>query len=215
MQRPCGNVHKMIELLVELRFILAGESKPGHVERYDADAAGAFAAAEETAALLAKLTQVKAQTAAHGAYIARLHIAVDVVGEVGSAVLAGHLEQKTVVLGRRPIKILGNGIGGDGVLETAPVGVAVDHNFDERLVDHIHFLFAVTVGEIHLLAADDGRTVPEVVGNLPIKGDIGERSLSAPARGGVDAVNKALDALLDLIIGEVIGAHEGSKVGIK
>ena len=214
-ERTGGDIHKLVESAVEVRLILCKICDSRHIYRDNAYRTGALAAAEEAAGLLAKLAQVEAQSAAHGADIARLHIAVDVVREIRCAVLCGHLEEKSVVLSIRPVKVAGYGISRDGILEAASVGVALDHGLDERLVDHIHLFLAILVLEGHLLAADNGVELSKVVGNGPVKGYIRERSLSAPATGGVDAEDERLDALLDLAVREVVRLNKRGEIGIE
>ena len=65
LERTCGNIHKSVKTLIEVLFVLCKVSDTGHVDCNNADRACAFAASEETAGLLAKLTKVKTQTAAH------------------------------------------------------------------------------------------------------------------------------------------------------
>ena len=65
--------------MIEVLLVLGKIGYPGQVDGDNADGACALTAAEEAAGLLTKLTKVKAQTAAHGADVARLHIAVDIV----------------------------------------------------------------------------------------------------------------------------------------
>ncbi len=129
-------------------------------------------------------------------HVGGLHVGVDVVGEVGGAVLRGHLKEQVVVLGGAPVEVRRDGVGGDGVLEAAAVGVALYHDLDEGLVDHVHLGLAVPVGEVHLLAPHDGRQMCHIVRNDPIQGDVGERCLCSPAAGGVHPVDEGLDALL-------------------
>ena len=144
----------MVESLVEV-FLVGGKvSDAWDVEGDDTDGTGGFARTEEATRLLTEFTQVETETAAHGADVAWLHIGVDVVGEIWSAIFRGHLEEKLVVLGFRPVEILGDGIGWDWILEAAAVRVAFDHGLDEGFVDHRHFLFAITIFEVHLLTAD-------------------------------------------------------------
>jgi len=119
-----------------------------------------------------KLPQVEAEAAAHGADIAGLHVGVDVVGEVGGAELGGHLEEQAVILRLAPVKVLGDGVGGDGVLEAAAVGVALDHHLDEGFVDHVHLRLAVAVGEVHGLAAHDTRLTGQIGGYGPVQSDV-------------------------------------------
>ena len=214
-QRACRKVHQLVKALVEVRLVACKICDTGHIDGHDADRAGAFAGAEEAAGFLAQLTQVKAQAAAHGANVGRLHIGVYVVGEVRGAVLCGHFKQQLVVLGGGPVEVTGDGVGRDGVLEASAVGVALNHDVDERLVDHCHFLDAVAVGEVLLLAADDGGHILEVCGDRPVKGDVGERSLSTPAGRSVHTEDEALYALLDLLVGQIIDLDKGGKIGVE
>ena len=215
LQGARGDVHQMIQPLVE--FLRRGGEIGNlrHIDRHDADRAGGLAASEEAAGLLAQLAQVQTQTAAHGADVAGLHIAVDVVGEIGRAVFCGHLEEKAVVLRFRPVEVLCDGVGGDGVLETAAVGIAFDHDLDEGLVDHVHLFFAVLVLEGHLLAADNGGQLSQIVRDDPVERDVGEGRLRAPAGGGVHAVDKGLHALFDLLIAQVVHLDEGREIGVE
>ena len=215
LQAAGGDIHQIVQPLVEVGLVLGQIRDAGQVDGDHADGAGGLAGAEEAAGLLAQLAQVQTQTAAHGADVAGLHVGVDVVGEIGGAVLGGHLEEELVVLGLAPVEVAGDGVGGDGVLEAAAVGVALDHDLDEGLVHHVHFLLAVAVGEIHLLAADDGRQVLQIVGHGPVQGDVGEGRLGAPAAGGVDAVDEGLDALLDLLLAQVVHPDEGGQIGVE
>ena len=215
LEGPGGNVHQLVQPLVEVCLVLGQVGDAGQVDGDHTHAAGGFARAEEAARLLAQLPQVQPQAAAHGAHVGGLHIGVDVVGEVGGAVLGGHLKEELVVLGLAPVEVPGDGVGGDGVLEAPAVGVALDHDLDEGLVDHVHLFFAVPIGEVLLLAPHDGGQVGQVLGHRPVQGDVGEGSLGAPAAGGVHPVDKGLDALLDLLLGQVILLDEGGQVGVE
>ena len=101
------------------------------------------------------------------------------------------------------------------ILEAATVGIALDHDLDERLVHHIHLVLAVAVGEGHFFAAHDSGTVGKVGGNGPVKGYVRERSLSTPTARCVNAVDKGFNALLDRFVVKVIIFYKGSKIGIK
>ena len=197
-ERTGGDIHKLVESAVEVRLILCKICDSRHVYRNNAYRTGALAAAEEAAGLLAKLAQVEAQSAAHGADIARLHIAVDVVGEVRGTVFCSHFEQQTVILRIGPVKIGCDGVGRDRVLEASSVGISLDHRLDERFVDHIHLFFTVFVLEVHLLAADDRRNLREVIRYGPVECDVGERCLASPAARCIDAVDKRLDCTSSL-----------------
>ena len=190
----------MIETAVKLFLIFGLICDTRHIDGDNADRSGALAGTEESAGFLSKLTQIQAETAAHGAHVAWFHIAVDVVGEVRGTVFCSHFEQQTVIFRIGPVKIGCDGVGRDRVLEASSVGISLDHRLDERFVDHIHLFFTVFVLEVHLLAADDRRKLREVIRYGPVECDVGERCLASPAARCVDAVDKRLDALLHFAV---------------
>ena len=214
-ERAGGDVHQTVKAVVEVFLVGREIGDARHVDRDDADGAGAFARPEEAATLFAELAEVKAETAAHGTDVARFHVRIDVIGEIGGAVFRRHREEELVVFGRSPVKVLRDGIGRDRVLESAAVGVALDHDFDEGFVDHGHLLGTIAIGEVHFLAADEGRHVLEVVRDRPVQGDVRKRRLGAPTRRGVHAINEGLDALFDLFIGQVVDFDERSEIGVE
>ena len=214
-QRAGCQIHHLVQSAVEVLFVLGQVGQSRHIDGDDTDRAGGFTGAEVAAGFLAELSQVQTETAAHGTYIGRFHIGIDVVGEIRSAVFCSHLKEKLVVLSLGPVKILGDGVGGNRILEAASVGIAADHQFDEGFVDHIHFLLAVTIGEVQLLAADNGGKILQVGRAGPVQRNVGEGSLGAPAGRSVDAVNEGLDALLYFFLGEVVHADKRSQISIK
>ena len=205
----------MVQAFVEIRLVLGQIGDPGHVDGHHADGAGAFAGTEKSSRLSAQFPQIQTQAAAHAADVAGLHVAVDVIGEIRRAVLGRHFKQQPVVFRLRPVEILGNGIGGDGVLESSSVGVSLDHGLDKRLVDHVHLRLAISVGKVHLFSAYDGRHGRHIRRHRPVQGNVGKRCLGAPAAGGINAVDKRLDALFHLVIGQVIRLDKGRQVGVK
>ena len=214
-QGPGCNIHEMVEPSIEIVFVGREISEPRHIEGDDADRPGRFARTEVAAALLTKLAKVESESATHGANVAWLHVAIDVVREIRGTVLGGHREQKPVVFGVRPIEVLRDGISWNRVLEAASIGIAFDHDFDEGLVDHSHFLDTVLVFEWHFLAADDAVELGHVIGHRPVEGDVGERRLSSPTRRSVDAIDEALDGLLYFLIGKVVCLDERSEIRIE
>ena len=48
------------------------------------------------------------------------------------------------------------------------MGVALDHGLDKGFVDHIHLRLAVAIGEIHIFAANNGRSIRQVVRHSPV-----------------------------------------------
>ncbi len=210
-----GDVHQLVQPLVEVRLVAGQVGDAGQVDGDHAHTAGGLAGAEEAAGLFPQLPQVQPQAAAHRAHVGRLHIGVDVVGEVRGSVLGGHLEEQLVVLRLRPVKVPGDGVSGNGVLEAPAVGVPLNHNLNKGPIDHVHLFFAVAVGEVHLLAPHDGGQVSQVSGHGPVQGDVGEGGLGPPAAGGVYAVDETLDALLDLLLGQVVHLDKGGQIGVK
>ena len=215
LQGTCGNIHQTVESLVEISLVRCLVRDARHVDRHDTDAAGALARTEESAGLLAKLTQVKAQTAAHRTNVARLHVAVDIVAEVRRAVLRGHLKEKTVIFRVGPVEILRDGVCRDRILEAAAVRIALDHGLDKCLVDHVHLFLAVLVAEVELLAADKARKLSHIGRHGPVERDVRERRLRAPAARRGHAVYETLDALLDFLVGKVVDLDERRKIRVK
>src|SRR5699024_11172846 len=101
------------------------------------------------------------------------------------------------------------------ILESTAVSVTFDHCLNERLVDHVHFLLAILVLEVHFLAAYNCVEFGKVIGNSPVKCDVAERCLCTPTAGNVYAIYKGFNALLYLIIRKVVGLNERCKVGVK
>ena len=215
LERTRGDVHQPVEPPVEIRLAFGKIRDPRQVDRHNADRTGRLAGAEEAAGFFAQLPQIKPQAAAHRAHVVRLHVRVDIVGEIRRAVFGRHFKQKLVVFRVSPVKILGDGIGRDGVLEAAPVCIALDHQLNECPVDHVHFLLALAVGERLLLPADDGRKVCHILRHRPVERDVGKRRLRTPARRRIDAVDERLHALLDLTLRQFIHADEGREIGVK
>ena len=181
LQRTRGDVHELVKARVEVLLVRCKICDTGHVYRDNADGACRLTGAEEAAGFLSQFAKVETKPAAHRTDVGGLHVGVDVVREVGGAVLRGHLEKELVVLGLGPVERLRDRIRGDRVLEASSVRVALDHDLDERLVDHVHLGFAVAVGEVHLAAAHDRLLICEVGGNCPVESDVRERSLRAPS----------------------------------
>ena len=127
--------------------------------------------------------------------------AIDIIGEIRSAIFGGHGEEELVVLGGRPIEVFGDGIGWNWILEATAVCIAFNHDFNEGTVDHIHLFFAIAIGERHLFATDDGGKILQIIGDGPVQGDVGKGGLSSPAARSVHAINEGLDALLHFLIG--------------
>ena len=215
LQGAGGEIHHVIQTAVKLFFIPGQIRDPGHIDGDHAHGPGALPGAEVSSGLLPQFPQIQPEAATHGAHVAGLHIAVDIVGEIRGSVLAGHLEQQAVVLRIGPVEIRSDGVGGNGVLEAPSVGVSFDHGLDESLVDHIHLFFAVFVAEIHFLSPYDGRQLRQILGHGPVQGDVGERRLGPPAAGGVDPVDKGLNAFFHLRVGLMIRLDKRRQVRVK
>ncbi len=98
LQAAGGHVHQVVQSLIEVGLVAGQIGDAGQVDGDHAHRAGGLAGAEEAAGLFAQLPEVQAQAAAHGPHVGGLHVGVDVVGEIGRAVLGGHLKEKLVVL---------------------------------------------------------------------------------------------------------------------
>ena len=65
LERTRGDVHKLVKSLVEVLLALGEIRDTGHIDGNDTDRSRGFTRAEEAARLLAKLTKVKTEAAAH------------------------------------------------------------------------------------------------------------------------------------------------------
>ena len=214
-QRTRRKIHHLVESRIEIPFVFRKISDTRHIDGHHADTARRFAGAEEAARFFTQFAEVEPQTATHTSYVARLHVGVDVVGEIRRAVLRGHLEQKFVVLGLGPVEFLRYRIGRYRILEAPAVGVALDHRLDEGFIDHIHFLLAVLVFEVLLHAAHYRVELGKVVRNGPVEGYVAERRLRAPAARNIHAVYEALYRLLHFVIAQFIRFYEGREIGVE
>jgi len=140
---------------------------------------------------------------------------IDIIGEIRGSVFGRHFKQQTVVFRIAPVKVPGNGIGRNRILESSSVGVAFDHDLDERLVDHIHFLLAVLIAEIHFLSADNCRQLRKIMRYRPVQRHVGKRSLRTPAARRIHTVDERLNILFDLGITEVVRFYKRRKIRIK
>ena len=113
------------------------------------------------------------------------------------------------------MEVFGDVIGGDGEGEDATFGVAFFHDFEEGLVDEVHFFLEFTVGFFLGLAADDDGLVGVVGGGVKIEGEVGEGGLEADAGGDVDVEDEFLDGLFDLGVGELVVVNVGGEEGVE
>ena len=146
----------MIQTCIEICFVLCQIGDAWQVNRHNANRTGAFPAAEEATALFAQFAQIKTQTAAHAAHITWFHITVNIIRKIWSTIFCRHFKQQAVVFCFRPVKIFGNRIRWNWILEATALCIPIDHNFDESFVDHVHFTLAVAISEIHIFPANDG-----------------------------------------------------------
>ena len=174
-------IHHLIQTRKKFLFIRRLVSNPWHVDGNYSYRAGTLAASKEAAGLLTQFSQIQAEAAAHASDIAWLHVAVDIVRKIWCSIFGGHFKEKPVVLCIGPVKITGNGVGRDWILEAPSVGIPLNHDLDECLVDHIHLFLAVSIGKIHLFSAYDGRQVRQVIRNGPVQRNVGKWCLGSPA----------------------------------
>lgn len=113
-----------------------------------------------------------------------LHVGINIIAEIRGSVFRRHFKEESVVFCVGPVKILGNRICRDRILEASSVGIAFNHDFNEGFVDHIHFLLAVLIKEIHFFTAHHGRKLRQVVGTVQSR-VILENGAWVPQRLGV------------------------------
>ena len=154
--------------------------------------------AEEATSPFAQLPLVELEAAAHRAYVTRVRSELTKFWKYGVPYLAV-ISKRSFALGESQFEVLGDVVGGYGVLEAASLGVALEHEPDEDAVEQVHLRLAVAVGEGHLLAADHGGTCREIGRAGPVQGDVREGEPGCtPAAWRVDAEEEGLDALPDL-----------------
>ena len=194
LERFHRQLHQVVEAAEEFVFGLGEVADARHIDRDHADRTGLFARAEEPAGFVAEFAHIHLEAAAHAPDVAGIEVAVDEVLEIGQTVFAGGREEQFGVF-RIPVEILGDVVGRDREGENAPVAVAVGHDFEESLVDHVHFLLVIAVaGAVHQFAADDDRRILEVFRHHPVEGEVGEGRL-APAARDVEPEDEALEVL--------------------
>ena len=114
------------------------------VDRDHADRPGHRIGAEQAAAALAQLAGVQPQAAAHGDGVLRRQVGIDVVGEIRDAVFAGDLHE--LVDDRAvPVEILRDVDRRDREGEHAALGVALQHDVAEGLVEEVHLRLEIAV----------------------------------------------------------------------
>ena len=233
-----------------LPVLLEQVAQPGQVDGHYADGAGHFRGAEKAAAAFEQFPQVQLETAAHGTHGIRLvgpfvrHafpvfidgvLAADEVLEVRGTDFGGVFKQERHVF-PFPVKVFRDVDGGDGEGEGLSGAVPFRENFVKGLVDQVHFLLEMLVGQFRQLVCPafprqgeqvrvfysfkevfpsaEGGLVPQVARHSPVDRDIGKGRLS-PARGYVQVVNETADVFLDAgevrLVLENVGRQEGVK----
>src|SRR5690554_6645237 len=128
--------------------------------------------------------------------------------------LGGHFKQSQGVVGF-PVKVPGDVVGGNREGEHPALAVTRRHHLNVGLVDHVHLGLQLAVTEWHFLTGNNGYLFPQVVRADPVDGDVGERSLGAPAGWHVQVVNKLLDALAHGGVVQVVLADKRGQVGVE
>ena len=203
----------MAHALKEFAFRLAEVADAGQVDGDDADGTRVGVGAEQTAAALSQLADVEAQTAAHADRVLGVEIGVDVVCKVRNAVLAGDLHEGVDHVAV-PVELLGDVDGGDGESEHSALGIALEHDVAERLVEDVHLLLELFVRLVLDLPSDDDGLIRKRARHLDVEGEVGEGALEAHARGNVDVEHELLQALSDLLVSHVVVVDEGSAVSV-
>ncbi len=189
-------------------------TQAGAVQGDHSQGASLFGRAKQAITAFEQLAQIQLQAAAHGADHIGFQLGVNEVLEVGQAIFGRHGKQ---ALGIRavPVKIPGDVVGGDRKGEGTATGIALAHDFDIGLVDHVHFGLQIPVAKRHFFATDLRNLLAQVVGAHPVKGQIGKGRLCPPARGYVQVVDQFLHALAHLLVAQAVLADEGRHIGIK
>ena len=185
-----------------------------HIDCDDTDGARQFCGTEEAIAALEQFAQVQLQAAAHRADHVGIQVGINEVLEVGKAVLRGHLEKRVNIF-TLPIKIGSHVVGRNRESEDTAICVSPRHDLNECAVNEVHFLLELAISKVHNFVANEGVLIGQIIRAGPVKGEIREGALAAPARRNVEVVDQFLHALDDLLVGHVVQANEGGHVGIK
>ena len=189
-------------------------TEAGKVNSDNADRTGLFSRTEQAIAALEQFAKIKLQAAAHRPDHFWLKIRVDEVLEIRQAVFGGHFE-KRLAIGVIPVKVFGDVVGRNREGESTALIVAHAHHVDKCAVDQIHFGLQFAIGKISVLAADKRMLGSEVFRAVPVKGQVGERSLCTPARGNVEIVNEFLNTLEYFVVAYAIEPYKRSQIGIE
>ena len=189
-------------------------AQPRAVQRDNTERAGLLRRAEQPVAAFEQLGQVELQPAAHRAHHMRLQFRIHEILEIGQAVFRRHLEQRIGVFAF-PGEIGGDVVGGDREGEDPPLGIARRHHLDIGAVDQVHLGLQIAIGEAHLAALHHRHLIAQILGAGPVKGQVGEGRLRAPARGHVEVVDEFLHRLTDLRIAQPVKPHIGRQIGVK
>ena len=152
----------------------------GAVQSDHSQGAGLLGGAKQAIAAFEQLAQIQLQAAAHGADHIGFQLGVNEVLEVGQAIFGRHGKQ---ALGIRavPVKIPGDVVGGNREGEGTATGIALAHDFDIGLVDHVHFGLQIPVAKRHFYTTDLRHLLAQVFRTYPVKGQIGKGRLRTPA----------------------------------
>ena len=83
----------------------------------------------------------------------------------------------------KPVKVTGNGIGGNRILETTSIGISLNHDFNKCLV-HISFLLQSLYLKIYFLTSNYAIQLSKISENVQSK-VILEKGACVPQRLGV------------------------------
>ena len=89
-------------------------------------------------------------------------------------------------------------------MEASSVGVAFNHGLDKGFIYHIHLFLTVFVRKIHRLTAYNRWHLGHVCRHGPVQGNIRKWGLGSPAAWSIDAIDKGLNTLLHLGVGQMI-----------
>ena len=153
----------------------------GRIDGHDAHGAGGLAAAEEAAAFscAAHRSSRRRQHAAHIAGVPYRNY----YSWRNKACRIWRSSQRAggSFLRLGPVKILGDGIGGDGMRKPRPLASPSIMTSIKALLMRFISRLAVAVGEVHGLAAHDAGAGRQVGGYRPVQRDVGKRSLRSPS----------------------------------
>ena len=101
------------------------------------------------------------------------------------------------------------------ILKSSAFKVTFHHNLKQCGIDHIHFLLALSIGEILWFSTCDGWFIYHILRHIPVQNNIGMGWLIPPLQWCIDTIYKCLDTLLYLCKVKMIHFDKRCQIRVK